>query len=575
MATVNLSSKFFNVLNTLFVSPDPIGALLGFSPDNLDGLTDALALLNGDLGDPTVISALPSRIEVAFPGPDASVFNLVVTGSGMGPLSSEDAFLEALENGTATGTLSGASLTQDGAEILALTPTTEGLRLTSGDQTINVNGTFSNRLADFGAYIALFDILDVDALAALTPAERSALIAGLSGVTLSGISLLDGADEVLTVSLTPTSLSVLTGGLNLVLTGTMPDSVGALVEDLLTAIDGGDDLLTGLLGVLALTELRVTDAVGDVVAVIDGALTDLSDLELIIDGIPVSTDTPLLFEAGEAGVNLTAEEESSMLIGTSVQDSLTGGVGDDTALGLDGDDVILGGAGNDHLKGHEAADRLLGEAGNDSLDGGIGADTLNGGDGDDTITGGPGDSDLRDVVYGGAGNDSVNAGAGNDLVYGQAGNDTIAGGFGVDELFGQGGDDVITGSAFSDLVFGGDGDDFVNGGFGFDRINGGDGGDKFFHAGVEGHGSDWIQDFVSADGDVLLFGIRSATADQFQVNYTHTSSPDGERSGDDDVEEAFVIYKPTGQIIWALVDGAGQEEINLQIAISTDTFDIA
>ena len=30
----------------------------------------------------------------------------------------------------------------------------------------------------------------------------------------------------------------------------------------------------------------------------------------------------------------------------------------------------------------------------------------------------------------------------------------------------------------------------------------------------------------------------------------------------------------TGQIIWALVDGAGQDQINLQIAGSSDVFDL-
>jgi hypothetical protein len=88
---------------------------------------------------------------------------------------------------------------------------------------------------------------------------------------------------------------------------------------------------------------------------------------------------------------------------------------------------------------------------------------------------------------------------------------------------GQDGDDVITGSAFSDLVFGGDGDDFVNGGFGSDRINGGDGADRFFHVGVSGHGSDWIQDYSAAEGDVLLFG-GSGTAGDFQVNFNHTEN---------------------------------------------------
>ena len=262
-------------------------------------------------------------------------------------------------------------------------------------------------------------------------------------------------------------------------------------------------------------------------------------------------------------------------ITVTVGDPIDGGGGGGGALPIEGTaaaDVLTGTAGDDTILGLAEADRLVGDAGNDSLDGGTGADTLNGGAGDDTILGGPADDDLRDVVYAGDGNDTVDGGAGNDLIFGQGGNDTIAGGAGVDELQGQDGDDVITGSAFSDLVFGGAGNDFVNGGFGHDRINGGSGADKFFHVGVEGHGSDWVQDYVAADGDVLLWGGAPATASDFQVNLAHTENDAGERSGDDAVQEGFVIYKPTGQIIWALVDGGGQDQINLQIG--GDTFDL-
>ncbi|MCV2888450.1 calcium-binding protein [Ruegeria aquimaris] len=241
-------------------------------------------------------------------------------------------------------------------------------------------------------------------------------------------------------------------------------------------------------------------------------------------------------------------------------------------VGTPGADTLDGGAANDSLEGLAGNDLLRGFEGNDSMDGGLGADTLNGGDGDDIIIGGPGEGDLRDVIFAGEGNDSVDAGAGNDQVFGQGGNDTIAGGFGVDEIQGQDGDDVITGSAFSDLVFGGAGNDFVNGGFGHDRINGGDGADKFFHVGVEGHGSDWVQDYSSAEGDVLLFGNTTATRADFQVNFAHTENAEGERAGDDAVQEAFVIYRPTGQIMWALVDGAGQDSINLQIG--AEVFDL-
>ncbi|MEY8838947.1 calcium-binding protein, partial [Cribrihabitans sp. XS_ASV171] len=230
--------------------------------------------------------------------------------------------------------------------------------------------------------------------------------------------------------------------------------------------------------------------------------------------------------------------------------------------GGDTDDLLQGGPGND---------RLDGAGGNDTVHGAEGTDTLLGGNGDDIIVGGETPDDIRDIVFAGAGNDSVEAGYGNDQVFGQEGNDTISGGFGADEIQGQEGDDFLSGGALSDLIYGGAGRDFINGGYGYDRINGGDGGDRFFHLGVFGHGSDWLQDYDAAEGDLLVFG-GTATADQFQVNLAHTARPDGERSGDDELQEAFVIYRPTGQILWALVDGEAQAEINLRIG--EDIFDL-
>ncbi|MDP2578781.1 putative Ig domain-containing protein [Shimia thalassica] len=235
------------------------------------------------------------------------------------------------------------------------------------------------------------------------------------------------------------------------------------------------------------------------------------------------------------------------LIGTAGADVLNGGVGNDTISGLDGNDV------------------LRGNAGDDSLLGGDGVDTLVGGDGNDILIGGTTTDDLRDVIYAGAGNDNLNGGYGNDELRGDAGNDTIAGGFGADTVIGGTGNDTLTGSAYADQIFGSAGDDFVNGGFGHDLLNGGAGGDRFYHIGIFDHGSDWVQDYNAADGDILHFGNGSALRSQFQVNTTHTATAAGERSGDDDVEEAFVIYRPTGQIMWALVDGGGQSSINLQI----------
>ena len=232
--------------------------------------------------------------------------------------------------------------------------------------------------------------------------------------------------------------------------------------------------------------------------------------------------------------------------------TIDGTPGADALTGTDRAEVMRGFAGNDTLNGG---------AGNDTLDGGDGADILIGGTGDDFLFGGSGTADLRDVIYGGDGNDYIDGGYGNDELRGDAGNDTLAGGFGADTVIGGAGDDVLTGSALGDVIFGSDGNDFVNGGFGFDRVNGGAGADKFFHLGLRDHGSDWVQDYNAADGDVLVFGGPATTsASDFLIQRATTPS-----AGADGVREVFITQISTGNLLWALVDGDGQAQINIQI----------
>jgi Ca2+-binding RTX toxin-like protein len=223
------------------------------------------------------------------------------------------------------------------------------------------------------------------------------------------------------------------------------------------------------------------------------------------------------------------------------------------------DDRLTGTADPDLMNGYAGNDWLNGLGGDDYINGAIGSDTLIGGAGNDTIKAGPDVLDLRDFVYAGAGDDSVMGGAGNDLIYGDAGDDTLEGQIGADQLVGGDGDDMLTGEALSDALFGGDGIDFLNGGYGYDRLNGGDGADRFYHNGSAVFGSDWVQDYDSTEGDVLLL-LPGYDAEDFHINYAETSG-----AGEAGVREAFVIYEATGQIIWALVDGEAQSEILLQI----------
>ena len=288
-----------------------------------------------------------------------------------------------------------------------------------------------------------------------------------------------------------------------------------------------------LLGDLALLPdgrvfMTLTDTSG---ALVNGVADQMHGV--ILD-LPAAPPSPPVALTGTAGADL--------LTGTQNDDTLRGLDGNDTLQGLGGDDQLFGGNNDDLLRGGDGSDTLSGEAGNDTLIGGDSAD------------------DLRDVIYGGAGNDSIDGGHGNDELRGDAGNDTIVGGYGADTVIGGDGDDALTGQTWSDAIFGGAGNDFINGGFGHDRVNGGTGADRFYHLGVEGHGSDWIQDFDDYDGDLLVFGGTGATAADFQVNFTETAA-----AGAAGVQEAFVIYRPTGQILWALVDGAAQDVIGIVI----------
>ncbi|MFC3615179.1 fasciclin domain-containing protein [Lutimaribacter marinistellae] len=365
-----------------------------------------------------------------------------------------------------------------------------------------------------------------------------------------------GADEA-------GALAFIQRGLNLLSAG---DPVPLLTDILLYHVAGESLQASQVLARTEITTLQGGDITvdGTTLQDLDPELPDPSiiatDIQAangivhVIDGVLIPVD--VLASDGSMDVDLILGDETAEDIDTGDDNDLIDAAGgNDSILAGDGNDIVLGMAGND---------RILGEDGNDMLRGGDGLDILNGGDGDDDIMGGG----LSDTIVAGDGNDTVSGDDGNDLLFGQDGDDVISGGLGSDHVAGQDGNDVLSGGAISDELFGNAGDDFLNGGTGFDRLNGGEGADRFFHAGTESHGTDWIQDFSNGDGDMLIFG-GMATADDFVVHSVHTDLP--ERPGDDAVEEIFVDYQ--GQVIFALVDGAANDAIMLRTADGTE-FDL-
>ena len=113
-----------------------------------------------------------------------------------------------------------------------------------------------------------------------------------------------------------------------------------------------------------------------------------------------------------------------------------------------------------------SADTIYGMQGNDSIYAGAGDDLIRG----DLLTGSETWSG-HDTIYGEDGNDTIHGDDGNDLLYGGNGNDVINGGTGNDTLDGGANTDTLNGGDGNDALIGGAGNDSLEGGAGTDTVN--------------------------------------------------------------------------------------------------------
>ncbi len=243
---------------------------------------------------------------------------------------------------------------------------------------------------------------------------------------------------------------------------------------------------------------------------------------------------------------------SSGVVVNLVSGTATGGDGNDTLISIENvtgsnyGDTITGNSttgGNNYLAGNGGDDSLTGGAGNDWLEGGSGNDTLSGGLGNDTMIGGDG-SDLyyvdnagdlvsesnadlatggSDTVYstlsaytltanvenlrllatgtangtGNSLNNTLYAGAGDNVLDGGAGIDTVSYTYATSgvivnltallaqETDGSGRDTLhavenLNGSSYDDILIGNALANVLNGGAGADYMNGRDGSDTYY-----------------------------------------------------------------------------------------------
>lgn len=182
------------------------------------------------------------------------------------------------------------------------------------------------------------------------------------------------------------------------------------------------------------------------------------------------------------------------------------------------------------LSGTDDGDFIVGLEGNDLLFGGAGADSLLSGPGDDTLDGGA----DGDFLFGDLGNDTLDGGAGDDMLVGGAGDDTYvldATGDAVGEDFDAGidlvqssitytlGDNVEnltltgmgnlngTGNSLDNTITGNSGDNVLDGGAGNDTLIGGAGNDTYV---------------VDSAGDVVTENAGEGTADLVHTSIDYT-----------------------------------------------------
>lgn len=108
---------------------------------------------------------------------------------------------------------------------------------------------------------------------------------------------------------------------------------------------------------------------------------------------------------------------------------------------------------------------------------------------------------IPDSIWGGLGNDDIQAGNGPSNLFGQDGEDILAG---------NGGDDFIWGGDETDYMFGGDGSDFIHGENGRDWVSGGD---------VYGYSDDEVDQLVGGAGDDLFFLSPADLTDDIVTDY--------------------------------------------------------
>ena len=248
-----------------------------------------------------------------------------------------------------------------------------------------------------------------------------------------------------------------------------PDSV----DDVLVSVEDEDDYVNTSASSSSLTRLEGGDG--------NDALYSGSNSSATLDGGPgadvlsgegaivdySARTNPLTVTMGDGLAN-DGEAGENDLIANDIRRVL-GGSGADTYTLTGTDASVDAGAGIDHLMAIGSNNcGLFGGPGNDVIEADTGHCGLLGGSGNDRLVGGDGGQFL----FGGDGNDLLRGGPGRDSIAGEGGGDEIVGGKGRDHMRGGSGDDTFrTKDGVADFLDGNQGTDRAHVDQGLDELH--------------------------------------------------------------------------------------------------------
>jgi len=236
-------------------------------------------------------------------------------------------------------------------------------------------------------------------------------------------------------------------------------------DDTLNGGDGDDTFLEG-------------DAANGADAFNGGAGTDTVNYASREDtGVTVTIDGTADDGATDESEGDNVKTDVENLVGTELDDEITGSASANAIEGGGGADTLAGGAGNDTF--HEGDDAA--SSGGDAIDGGDGVDTVDYSGRSEELVVDMSDATANDGEDGEADDigetvENLICGAAACTVVGNAGDNTIVGAAAaVNDLSGGDGDDHLYGGSEDDVLSGGAGDDLLDGGDGDNTLDCGDG----------------------------------------------------------------------------------------------------